>query len=259
MRDFCVAIYEDLLTCLIKKDYNFQTFYEFIDKPKEKVVVLRHDVDLNPKNSLDMAKVESELGVNGTYYFRIVPESFDEDIILQIVEKGHEVGYHYEDIDLVEKLNDFEDEILIDRAYESFCKNLERFRKLVPINTICMHGSPKAKFDNKIIWNKYKYKDFGIIGEPYFDVNWNETAYLTDTGRRWNGDKFSVRDKVNSRYQFDFKKTINIINNVDKLPIKIMFTIHPQRWNNNFVLWAKEFIWQNSKNMVKYFVVKKRQ
>ena len=155
-------LFTNCLTGIAMK-FAFQTFYEFIDKPKEKVVVLRHDVDLNPKNSLDMAKVESELGVNGTYYFRIVPESFDEDIILQIVEKGHEVGYHYEDIDLVEKLNDFEDEILIDRAYESFCKNLERFRKLVPINTICMHGSPKAKFDNKIIWNK---------------VNWTSPPYI---------------------------------------------------------------------------------
>ena len=40
------------------------------------------------------------------------------------------------------------------------------------------------------------YQDFGLIGEPYFDVDFNEVAYYTDTGRRWDGEDVSVRDKV---------------------------------------------------------------
>ena len=39
-------------------------------------------------------------------------------------------------------------------------------------------------------------EDFGIIAEPYFDVDFDEVFYLTDTGRRWDGDSVSVRDKV---------------------------------------------------------------
>ncbi len=38
----------------------------------------------------------------------------------------------------------------------------------------------------------------GIIGEPYFDVDFSRVFYLTDTGRRWDGDAVSVRDKVKS-------------------------------------------------------------
>ena len=64
------------------------------------------------------------------------------------------------------------------------------------MKTICMHGSPLSKYDNRLLWEKYDYRDFGIIGEPYFDVDFNEVLYLTDTGRRWDGDSFSVRDKV---------------------------------------------------------------
>jgi len=46
---------------------------------------------------------------------------------------------------------------------------------------------------------KYDFRDYGIIAEPYFDVAFDEVFYLTDTGRRWDGDRVSVRDKIRSR------------------------------------------------------------
>ena len=56
-------------------------------------------------------------------------------------------------------------------------------------DTIRMHGSPLSPFDNKIVWQKYNYRELEIIGDPYFDIDWNEFGYLTDTGRRWDGGK----------------------------------------------------------------------
>jgi hypothetical protein len=47
-----------------------------------------------------------------------------------------------------------------------------------------------------LLWKYYDYKDFGLIGEPYFDVDFDKVLYLTDTGRRWDGEAVSVRDKV---------------------------------------------------------------
>lgn len=102
-----------------------------------------------------------------------------------------------------------------------------------------------------MIWKKYNYRDLGIIGEPYFDIDFNEFAYFTDTGRRWNNDKYNIRDKVESKYNFDFKNTQDIIDNVDKLPDKIMFTIHPERWTDDLFPWTKNLIVQNIKNVVK--------
>ena len=61
-----------------------------------------------------------------------------------------------------------------------------------------MHGSPLSKYDNKLLWKYYNYRDFGIIGEPYFDVDFSKVLYLTDTGRRWNGNRVSIRDKISS-------------------------------------------------------------
>lgn len=293
--DFSLKPYYKLLTTLFNNEYNFYTFSSYLTNnfslftDNSLLAILRHDVDRIPQNSLRTAQIEHSLGIKGSYYFRVVPESYDLDIMIKIAELGHEIGYHYEDVDLVlksskqlrvmsneSKLKGDENGIksahslqftdhLIDLAYESFCKNLEMFRKNFDIKTICMHGSPRSKYDNKIIWShrdangkQYNYKDLGIIGEPYYDIDFNEFAYFTDTGRRWNGERFSIRDKVNSKYNFNFKSTQDIINNIEKLPNKVMFTIHPERWHNSTIPWVKELVWQNFKNVVKRVVVKKR-
>jgi hypothetical protein len=170
------------------------------------LIILRHDVDLLPQNSLRFARIQAEMGIKGSYYFRAVPESWDEKIIKEIASLGHEVGYHYENMDeassklkvesskLVPGNREYDQ--LLDLAYKDFCENLEKLRQLVPVSTICMHGSPKSKFDNKAIWDKYDYKALGLIGEPYYDMDFDKVFYLTDTGRRWDGWKVSVRDKV---------------------------------------------------------------
>lgn len=262
MIDFSIKIYDKLLRQLIAQKYTFQTFSGFLASSAKKTVILRHDVDAKNENSLQFAKIQNSLGIVGTYYFRVVPQSFDENIIFKIAALDHEIGYHYETIDTVSskikmknKENQVPIEYIIDLAFEEFCINLEKFRKLVPINTICMHGSPLSKYDNKDIWKKYDFKKLGILGEPYFDLDFNEVGYLTDTGRRWNGSNVSVRDKVSSRYNFNFRSTQEIIKSINALPDKLMFTFHPQRWTDNPIEWTRELILQNIKNQVKKLII----
>ncbi len=246
--DFTVRKYVDLLESLIKQGYVFQTFQEFLSVPEKRSVILRHDVDLLPHNSLRFAKIQNEHGVKGVYYFRAVPESWDEKIIKEIAEMGHEIGYHYECLTTIKGQ--------LELGIKDFEKNLSALRKLAPISTICMHGSPLSKYDSKDLWKKYNYKEFGIIGEPYFDVDFKKVFYLTDTGRKWDGDKVSVRDKVNSGFNLRFHKTDEIIAaaNAGTLPSQIMFTFHPQRWNDNPFMWGKELLIQNFKNLIKKHV-----
>jgi len=259
MRDFTPGKYSILLKKMLEQSYQFVPFQKYLSSTNKNhaILLLRHDVDRIPLNSLNFAQLEYSLGIKGTYYFRVVPVSYDLDIMNKIASLGHEIGYHYEDVDLTMQqfansgIRKYEINGLIDAAYESFCKNLELFRKNFDIKTICMHGSPRAKYDNKIIWVKYDYKELGIIGEPYFDIDFNEFAYFTDTGRRWNGDKYSIRDKVKSKYDFNFKSTQEIIANIDELPDKVMFTIHPERWTDDLILWTQNLISQNIKNVVK--------
>lgn len=261
--DFTIKVYNELLTTLQKGGFSFQTFKEFLEGPDERVVILRHDVDLLPKNSLVTAYLENNLGIKGTYYFRIIQESFDVSVITQIYALGHEVGYHYENMEMVAQIEKKNSKLEhIDAAYQDFRMNLEQFKKIVPVHTIAMHGSPRSPFNNLDIWGKYDYKELGIIGEPYLDVDFSKVFYLTDTGRRWDGASVSIRDKVESGFtnpELKFRSTHEIIAAVKsgKLPNLIMINVHPQRWTDKAFPWLKELIWQNIKNQVKKLMVKK--
>jgi hypothetical protein len=246
MADFTLSTYNNLLNVLTEKKYTFQTVSEFLETTAQRAVMLRHDVDDRKENSLLFAKIQHERGIKGSYYFRMVPQSYDEQVIREIASMGHEIGYHYETMD-TSKGN-------IDNAYREFCDNLEQLRKIATIRTICMHGSPRSSLDNKDLWKTYDYKTLGLIGEPYFDIDFNDVAYLTDTGRRWNGSNVSIRDKIMGRYSFNFRTTNNIIQHIDQIPNRIMFTFHPQRWTNSPALWLKELVMQNLKNQVKRFL-----
>ena len=41
---------------------------------------------------------------------------------------------------------------LFELAICDFGRNLEKFRKFYPVKTICMHGSPLSKWDNRDLW-----------------------------------------------------------------------------------------------------------
>jgi len=304
--DFTLKTYMHLLQTLRSHNYTFLPFSNYIQLNKQTpslpsssealakedhpLIILRHDVDKFPPNALQFAQIEHQLGIKGTYYFRIVPKSFDPDIIKKIAALGHEIGYHYEDVDLAyKKLRAKSKEQrakrntqhlasrtqnLYDLAIESFLENLEVLRKIAPVKTICMHGSPLSKYDNKLLWKYYDYRDYEIIGEPYFDVDYSKVLYITDTGRKWNNQSVSVRDKVDQKMEFGknikqpnnlqelyfFRNTNAIIKAIENrtLPNTIMINAHPHRWFDNYWGWTKELVMQNLKNIIKSLIVKYR-
>ena len=302
MKDFTPTIYKKLLKGFLIARYSFQTLQDFIHQPEDKAVILRHDVDRKPGNALVIAKIENEAGIKASYYFRIVKVSYYENIIRQIAEMGHEIGYHYENLSEiskedrkwergkriekkvtrkeekdffwkarmnrmirmvgwkqlnVEREEEFRDE-LFEFALDDFILNLEKLRELYPVKTICMHGSPLSKWDNRDLWKKYDYRDYGIIAEPYFDLDFDEIFYVTDTGRKWNNSGASIRERVDSRFDIEIKSTYHFIELIkqDLISDKIMINTHPQRWTDSPLPWVKELIGQNVKNVIKKLLVR---
>ena len=99
--DFTIQIYKKLLSELISSGYSFITFNQYLtnsDLP-QKFIILRHDVDKLPLNSEKFAQIQHSLGIKATYYFRSKKISWDEKIIKKIHSLGHEIGYHYENMD----------------------------------------------------------------------------------------------------------------------------------------------------------------
>lgn len=248
MRDFTIEIYQKLLHSLKDAGYEFLSFEDYCrgNINSEKWIILRHDVDARKLHSLAFARIQHQLSIKGVYYFRMVPESFDSKVIKEIYKLGHEVGYHYEDMDFAKGEKD--------KAIKLFDSNLKKLRELVPITTICMHGSPRSEYDNKDVWQSYDYKDYNLIGEPYFDIDFNKVFYLTDTGMMWDGFKYSVRDKVKTKVYWPiYRSTQDVINAVNdrSFPQKCMMNFHPQRWTDEPYLWYREKALQTIKNQLK--------
>jgi hypothetical protein len=250
--DFTLKTYRLLLSTLQQCGYKFVTVENYNPQlHNSKTIILRHDVDRLPLNSYKTALIEKELEIKGTYYFRIVKQSFDKKIIASIVNLGHEIGYHYEDLALAK--GDF------DKAEKLFKKHLAMFEGLYDVTTIVMHGSPASRYDNRLMWKKFNYHRYGLNKEPYFDMDFSQILYLTDTGRIWNGKKGNVRDKELTSHKkllsasYNFISTYDIINAAKKggLPEVIMLNFHPQRWTDNYFNWIKELVMQAIKNPVK--------
>jgi hypothetical protein len=246
MRDFTLKVYEKLINSILNNGYSFQTLEDFLKKPIEKVVILRHDCDIWPGNDLKVAQIENKYNIKATYYFRI-PKTFNQNIINSIILLGHEIGYHYED--LAEQHGDCE------KAIKSFSRNLHQLRQLYPVKTIAMHGRPFSKWDSRDLWKKYRLEDFGLLGEPYLSVNYNDVLYLTDTGSRWNGDSFSIRDSVDNKFIHQIRTTFQLIDsfNKDKLPTKVLINVHAARWNDNYLIWIYRYFLQLGKNAIKRY------
>lgn len=260
--DFTLSKYQQLLIALQQQGYQFITFEQYCDYEHDKYdiqgrwIIMRHDVESSPENSLAFAKIEYELGITTSYYFRVVPESNQPQYIRAIADRGHEIGYHYEDMAIMH--GNYE------KAYQHFQEQLQYFRQFYPVRTICMHGAPTSKWDGRELWKNYDYRALGIIGEPYFDVDFGLVFYLTDTGRCWDGYNVSVRDKI-PLYQEQwieqgvvYHQTDDIINAIHagQLPERIMITTHPQRWTDNCWAWTKELLLQSLKNIVKRILIK---
>lgn len=259
--DFTLKKYKQLLDCLQDNDYRFLTFSEYCEQKEElaacRFVILRHDVDLKAENSLATARIEHELGANASYYFRVVSQSNKPEIIKGIAGMGHEIGYHYEDMAIYNGDTD--------KAIVHFKEQLAYFRKFYPVKTICMHGSPYSKFDGRDLWKHFDYHDYGITGEPYFDVDFSKVFYLTDTGRQWDGFKVSIRDKV-PVYQDEWLRQGLVFHSTDDLlaamkrdrfPHQLMMTTHPQRWTEKKSAWIIELAAQSAKNVMKRILVKR--
>jgi hypothetical protein len=230
MRDFMMAKYEELCRVLLGASYTPVTVYQYLtDPPDGKIVVLRHDIDRKPKNAIRMAEVEYSLGIASTYYFRH-PATFVPEMIKEIHALGHEVGYHYEV--LAKAGGDYA------KAITLFKKELSEFREVCDVWTVCMHGSPLSRYDNRDLWKVYDFREYGIVGEAYISIAGNGLRYLTDTGRNWGG-RHSLRDSMPGAEPVPAEATDDLSRWIESAGEKALYlTVHPERWAMSMGEWA---------------------
>ena len=112
-----------------------------------------------------------------------------------------------------------------------------------PVKTVAMHGRPFSAYDNRDLWQRYDCRDFGIIAEAFLDIDYSEMYYLTDTGRTWGETKANIRDNVKTTLAADVRSTKSLISIIiEDTNRKIALVMHPERWEQNYILWSGQFV-----------------
>ena len=107
-------------------------------------VVLRHDIDTDPRRVVDFVRIEREFGALGTYYYRL--STLDFDAMERIEADGGESSYHYEEIASYAKRFRLHDPQVVRRSLPAirgeFVSNYQRIKDAtdLPMISVAAHG-----------------------------------------------------------------------------------------------------------------------
>jgi len=183
--DFSFGHYRKTLALAKERGYifsDFQTFDE--ERSEERVILLRHDIDHSPLKAVEFAKIEYDLEIKATYFVRLHsnyynPYSFKVYTALKnILELGHEIGLHYENIDFAAVTNKDPGEII-----RKDKKILEIILEK-NIDGIAAHRDFN-QVSNLDFWNTHELNDFRFEYEAYEERFLRDNLYVSDSLGMW--------------------------------------------------------------------------
>lgn len=233
---FHLEDYRAVLKSIDSSAYQAITVSEAFESPSSPFVVLRHDVDRTVQRAIDMAHIEHEVGVKSTFYFR--NRTWDPQIVDEIASLGHEIGYHYE------TLGDTKGDM--NAAIEQFEKELNSYRQVVSIETICPHGRPLSSHRSQDILSEINLSEYDIKGDAYDLLDKYELIYASDTDRSWNthSEKFGPINTTSDLEMFFEHSTGK----------NVYILAHPGRWARTRKEMYYRAAWDGTANNVKRLV-----
>ena len=173
--EFTYSAYKNLIKKLKDKNYEFCNYENYLEK--NKIVILRHDVDISLDKAFEMAKLENELGISA-YYFILLSTDFYNinsekslSILKNIKQLGGIIGLHFDE----KKYNiNSENDYIKYINYE-----LEILSRILgeKVTTVSMHRPSKEFLDMNLeipnVKNSYQKK--------FFD----EFKYVSDSRMSW--------------------------------------------------------------------------
>lgn len=199
--------YGRMLRQFQKRDYRFSGFCDHQTiGPNERVVLMRHDVDLDLEKASRMAQLEAEIGVRATYFLMVrtahynVFSSEGSRQVERILRLGHDLGLHF---DCAAYPLDMTTEQMADACAREADMLARWFNKGVEIvsyhrpNKLVMSGDPRISAPRR---------------HTYMDVYAKRIRYLSDSRGGWR-DGFPTETST-----FEQGKPMQIL-------------VHPIWWN----------------------------
>lgn len=204
--------FKDAIKRFLKAGYTFSTFDGLSRQQKrKKIFLLRHDIDYSMLRALEFARIEISLGIKATYFVRLHsrdynPFEFKTYVKLREIAKlGHELGLHFEAMDISHITK--EDEIEVFKREKIILENIIG----QPVYTAAQHGdfTGISRNWNNHFFTKYTMSQAGIKNHTAEARFRKDFKYLSDTFQQW-------REGCFCKY----------LNKVDKLHV----VIHPWGW-----------------------------
>lgn len=251
MKDFTLEMYRELVRFFLTSGYTICSVDDYLSGSNDARyrVIIRHDIDRRIHKAVDFAHIEHDLGIRATYYFRH-PYTFQPPVIQKVRDMGHEIGYHYEVVSKTDGDPDL--------AGKLFQQELDDFRTYVPVKTICMHGAPLSKYDNRDFWNYFSFEAFDLSGEAYLSIN--NVYYYSDTGRTWS-NAHKIRDRLQNQMNISSENvhsTLDLIRIIEINKPRVVYILtHPERWAGSsgewLYLWGVDTAVNMAKKLLAYF------
>ncbi len=235
--------YKEILRFALESKYKVVGVNDSILPLKEtedNLLILRHDVDHPSNGTLAMAKIENDLGLKSTFYFRW--STFNPPLIKQIFDMEHEVSLHYEtfaDYAIKKHLNSQKDKIMetdivecrsnLKNEIAEFISRCASFGVMLNIKTIASHGHVLNKlfnFPNNHLVKSSHYEELGILMEAY------DQTYIS----RLNVYISDQVIEINNGYRYG----ITPFQAIKKGEKRILFLTHPCHWSYSFLKRAKK-------------------
>lgn len=193
--------YEHILSTALEKNWKFKYFkFSEFKKKNFKTCFLRHDCDHNLIAAKSLSEIENKLGVKSTYFLRLDAPFYNlfcseqQNLVNQIINKGHLIGLHYTyDYKKSQRWNN---ETI--KSYLDYLK--KKFKK---ITTVISFHQP----NNDILLNKRIFK----YNHTYEKKVFGNFTYRSDSNLRM------IKDGCVSKYFKIESQTLQLL-------------IHPEWW-----------------------------
>ncbi|MDD4050614.1 MAG: hypothetical protein PHR28_01780 [candidate division Zixibacteria bacterium] len=241
--------------------------------PESDYVAIRHDIDYFPDRAKAIAEIEAERRIATTYYIRRRFFDSNIDLVRMIAGLGHQVGYHYEEVDTHQKAPNLQ----VGRdAVGFFIGSLLDIDRLgFRIRSICAHGNPMTDVDNRQVVHLLRDPSFlehlaftydreeirtkiidRLIGDASIDITGKDfDLYIPDTGRF--NPRFNMKDRIDDCAIAG----LSGLDDLDRLLKSgtyrhIYMNMHPDRWSGDMVTWMFDWSFDTIKNIGKLILGK---
>jgi hypothetical protein len=165
--------------------------------PASRVIVLRHDIDTDPRTAARMFAIDMQLDIRSSYFFRL--GTLDMRLMGKITAAGGEASYHYEELATIIKRRRLRTRAqalsCLPEARAAFARNIDRLRGTtgLPMRVVASHGDVANR--------RLGVNNWEILADPAF------RAQVGVTVEAYDADLLA------------------------RLPVRFTDTLHPQYWD----------------------------